>query len=220
MTKLESSKLDSAQDSNSATGVHKDRSIIVHNFGINSNQHVSQMALKDLLLLSLDKGFNFGATEKGKETFQNFRCYTGAPPVRSRPDEARVRNALNYVYKELDSDSAKVFESKKPDVKTGDVTAWNQKRNKTAIALQDKVIDALTKEEMARAVKNNVAAPKRSPPLITALMGRFDKLILYKNNKSASQLKDSMRHFLGKASHTTPQPSSSLPSSSSSSSSP
>ena len=224
MTELESLKLDSAKKVESVAVTHTHQSDTVHNFGTNSSQHVSQIALKDLLILSLDKGISFGATEKGKETFQNFRCYTGVPPVRSRADEARVRNALNYAYKEIDSDSKKVFDSKKPDVETGDVTTWNQNRNKTAIIIQERVIDALTKEEMAMAIKNKVPAPKRSAPLVTTLMGRYDKLILSKHHKSACQLKDSMRHFLDKASHTPPPLSSSsssvLSSSSSSSSSP
>lgn len=67
---------------------------IVHNFGVDSDKPASQVTIKELLLTYFDKGLKFNATEKGRETFQNFRCFTGIPAVRSRGDEARVRNAL------------------------------------------------------------------------------------------------------------------------------
>lgn len=171
---------------------------IVHNFGVESNKPASQITIKELLLIHFEKKLKFNATEKGKETFQNFRCFTGIPPARSRGDEARVRNALNYMCKEINPEVERVLSIIRPDVSEGNVPAWNQKRNKIALEIQDKMIDTLCKEENEIAKINNIAPPKRSAPHITVLMGRYDKVITSRSNHSTVQLKDSMRNFLGK----------------------
>lgn len=178
---------------------------IVHSFGLDKNELVSKIAIKDLLLLSLDKGIHFSASEKGKETFQNFRCFTGKPPQRSKQDEGRVRTALSLMYKEIDVETAKILAIKMPSVEDGGVPMWNQRRNKIASDIQEKAIDTLSKEE----AKYNVDATKRSAPQVLTFLHSYDKLHTSKHNYSAMQLNDSMRNFLDKPSSTSSSSSSS-----------
>ena len=85
------------------------KSGVVHSFGIGTNVPVSQITLKDLLLLSFDKGLSFNAAEIGKKTYQNFECFTGNPPLSTTTDKQRVRNALKSLYKELDCESKSCY---------------------------------------------------------------------------------------------------------------
>jgi hypothetical protein len=174
---------------------------IVHSFGLGKNELVSKLAM----LLSLDKGIHFMASEKGKETFQNFRCYTGKPPQRSKQDEGRVRTALSLMYKEIDVETAIILAIKMPSVEDGGISMWNQRRNKIASDIQERAIDTLSREE----AKYTVDATKRSAPQVLTFLHSYDKLRTSKHNYSAMQLNDSMRNFLDKSSSTSSSSSSS-----------
>ena len=130
-----------------------------------------------------------------------------------------MRNALTYISKEINPEIEKALSSIRPNVSEANVPTWNQKRNKIALEIQEKMIDTLCKEENEIAKINNLAPPKRSAPHITVLMGRYDKVLTSKTNHSTVQLKDSMRNFLGKSTTSSVTPSSSSSSSSSSSAS-
>lgn len=59
----------------------------VHKFGTDNNQGVANVTLAELLLITSSKGLIFRIAEKGKETYQNFQCYSGKPPTILRADE-------------------------------------------------------------------------------------------------------------------------------------
>lgn len=184
---------------------------IVHFFGM-GEKHSSEMTISELLLLSIDKELKFYATEKGKETIQNFQCFAGSTPIRSRQEEGRVRATLTLIYKEIDKTSETVLSTKKPSIGEENVPMWNHNRNKVATMIQEKVIDTLSKIESDIEKNSKLTPPKRCPPAVSALMSRYDKVSTARHNQSKAQLTDSMLNFLGKT------PSSSASSSSSSSS--
>ena len=70
--------------------------------------------------MSFDKGLSFNAAEIGKNTYQNFECFTGNPPLSTTTDKQRVRNALKSLYKELDCESKKLLSVKQPSADSGD----------------------------------------------------------------------------------------------------
>jgi hypothetical protein len=185
----------------------------VHQFGIENSKVVAQVTLSELLLLSFSKGFVFNTAEKGRNTFQNFQCFTGNPPTILRADEGRVRHALTLLYKNMNDSDRKILNVKMPNER---VPEWNQERNMTALAVQDRVIDELSREELVISTKLHVKVPKRCASTVSTVIGRYDKVALDKKSLSTGQLKHSMSGFL---TGTIPSPSSSLLSLSSSSSS-
>ena len=126
---------------------------------------------------------------------------------------------MTYIFKEMNPEIEKALSSMRPNVSETNVPAWNQKRNKIALEMQEKVIDTLCEEEKEIANINNLPPPKRSAPHITVLMGRYNKVTTSKTDHSTVQLKDSKHNFLVKSTTSSVTPSSSSPSSSSSSSS-
>lgn len=181
---------------------------------MHDERHSSEYTLNELLLLSIDKGITFNISEKGIGTIQNFECFTGKPPIRSRQEEGRVRKTLTLVYAEIDQITEKLLSKKMPSIEEGTVPAWNQERNKIAKMIQEKVIDTLSKTEVDIASKYKVDPPKRSSATVSGIMSRYDKVNTAKQNQAKVQLTDSMLNFLGK-----PPASTSSSSSSSSSSS-
>ena len=95
---------------------------IVHSFGLEVKRS-AEYTIIELLLLSIDKGLTFNATEKGRETIQNFECFTGNPPKSSRQEEGRVRKMLTLIFKEIDSATEKVLSTKMPSAAEGTVPA-------------------------------------------------------------------------------------------------
>jgi hypothetical protein len=181
----------------------------VHQFGIGNSKVVAQVTLSELLLLSFSKGFVFHTAEKGKNTFQNFQCFSGNPPVKLRADEGRVRNALTLLYKNMHDSDRETLNDKMPNER---VPEWNQGRNKVALAVQERVIDELSGEELVVSNKLSIKVPKRCASTISTVIGRYDNLASDKKSLSTGQLKSSMSGFL-----TGTIPSSSSSSSSSSS---
>ena len=217
--------IDKAQDSSvfikpiNATKIDLKSSLksgIVHAFGIGPNVPVSQITLKDLLLLSFDKGLSFNAAEIGKKTYQNFECHTGNPPVSMPTDEQRVRNALSNLYRELDCDGKKISSLKQPSAESGDVPAWNQKRNEIASLIQEKVMRKLEDLELSVVVASSKKPYKRCTPNVSAVMSRLDKFNVSKREQSSKKLAGSMSSFLTTTSSSKLLPSSLLSSSSSS----
>lgn len=172
---------------------------IVHSFGFNDERHSAEYTINELLLLSLDKGLKFNTSEKGISTFQNFECFTGKPPERSRQEEGRVRKALSLVYAEIDQTTQKILSNKMPRTDLeGAVAAWNQERQKLAKMIEDKVINTLSKIEIEVAGKYKVPPPKRSSATVSVITCRYDKVKTAINNQEKVQMTDSMLNFLGK----------------------
>ena len=175
----------------------------IYKFGLDGNQSVGKIVLKDLLLLSIDKDLRFNAPVKGKCTFQNFNCYTGtgASQVRSSQDEARVRNALSIMYNEIDSETKSFLPSKRPMLEEGGIPAWNQKRNQVASSIQERVMDKLRIDEGVIAAEQGVEIPKQCTPFISAVLNRLDKVTQIKASKAAVKMTKSLSSFL----HSTPK---------------
>ena len=120
---------------------------------------------------------------------------------------------MTLLYKNENDSDRKILNVKMPNER---VPEWNQERKKTALAVQDRVIDELSREELVISTKLHVKVPKRCASTVSTVIGRYDKVALDKKSLSTGQLKHSMSGFL---TGTIPSPSSSLLSLSSSPSS-
>jgi hypothetical protein len=150
---------------------------IVYQFGMGTNKTVSNESLGELLILSIDKGFIYQESQKGKKTVQNFECYTEASllkDITARADDSRVRSALDFLNAEVDKlDIAQknLLYKKKPD---GDHTKWNQDRKAIMVLVQEAAMNTLWEKEKVLAAKSNSATPKRVANKIGTFLSRYD----------------------------------------------
>ena len=174
---------------------------VVYQFGMGNNKCLSLCTFRDLILLCYEMDLNFSEAQKGKGTNQNFQCYIGSPPILSRSDEARVRQAINLIKAQTTPHDNSTLSLKKP-VDEERIPAWNKVRQEVATRIQEKIVEEVCAKEQQVYVCVGKKVPKRVEPKISAVIGRHDVIAKMKKDLGNVKLRGSMASYLSSSSET------------------